>query len=389
MVARIEAPAARIPRTTPDPERQRLARQYHRAGRRLYSSSRPVVPVALLVLWASGWSANLDATMSARLSYAWLVVAAYGLALGVLLLLLGLPASIYGGFLLPRKYGLMRQSLRGWIADAMKGLALGAVLGVIALEGLYWLLRHAGALWWPLAGLSAFCLSLLLGALAPVVIAPVFYRFDPLPDGELARRLRALVSRSRLRVQGLYRFDLSRKWSGANAAVFGFGPTRRIVVADSMLDDYPPEGVEAVVGHELGHHAHGDLWVLSIAGGLATLLSLFGVEIVAGAGLLGLDRFRLMRAGSLPAILLLAGVVQAALRPALLALSRRAERRADAFAVRITGRMVWLVDSLVRLGDENLSELDPPRWEVVLRFSHPPLRERLEYLSAPAPSQSS
>src|SRR5690348_13008614 len=124
MAETVDAAPFLAPRTMPDPERQRIAARYHHAGRRTFLLTRPVAPLVLLIVYASGWSAALDATLSGRFAHAWMVVAAYGLVLGALLTLIGLPASLYRGFVLPRRYGLMRQSLRGWLADYAKGLAL-------------------------------------------------------------------------------------------------------------------------------------------------------------------------------------------------------------------------------------------------------------------------
>ncbi len=371
------APTTRVPRADVDPERQRLACAYRRTGRLLYLLSMPLTPLLLIVLFVSGFSTTRAASLRGALGREWLVIALGASVVGGILFVVGLPLHVVRGYVLPKRYGLLRQTCRDWSLDLLKGLVLGGLFGLGAIEGLYWLIRTAGSVWWLYAGIALFLLSLLVGAVAPIVIAPLFFKFTPLPEGEVLDRMRHLARRGGVRVRGIYRFDMSTKWAGANAAVFGFGPTRRIIVADSMLDDYPPEGVEAVVAHELGHHVHGDMWIMTVVSGLT---SLFGFAVVAQVfehGWFGLAPTDVQSVASLPAFLLIYGVVTDLFGPLALALSRHAERRADAYAGTLSGHPEWLRDALIRLADENLAELDPPRWEVLLRFSHPPVRERL------------
>ena len=350
------------------------AARFHALGRRLWLAGTALDLLLPAGFWAAGASAWL-AGQVARAGPRPAQVAVYALVAGLGYALLSAPITILRGYRLPRRFGLLTQGFGSWLADLLKGGALGGALGLLALEFLYWSVAAAPRWWWLLDGLAALALSLLLGLAAPVLIAPLFFRFTPLRRPEVLGRITALLARSGMPARGVYEFDLSRKLAAANAAVFGFGPTRRIVLADSLLDRYSPAEIEAVVAHELGHHAHRDLWIGAAAGGIVTLLALLAVALTFSPAALG-GRWPLADLANLPLWLLVFEAASLLLSPLALAASRCSERRADAYARRLASEPAALGSALARLGAESLADPAPPRWEVLLRYSHPPLYER-------------
>ncbi len=368
----------------PDPA---AARAYARAHLRLSLAGTGVDLAALAVFVFSGASLALADGLG-RWPWAdwtrhspWLLILAYTLLFGAGLKLLGLPFSL-ASRRLENRFGLNRQGWRGWWGDQAKGLALEAGLGLLAVELVYVLLRAAPALWWLWAWAGFLAFVVLMAQLAPVLLFPLFYRFRPLsPDdpaeAELITRLEALCARAKTRVRGVYEWKLGDKTSKANAALSGWGATRRILVSDTLLGDAPAEEIEAVLAHELGHHVHHHVWQ-----GLAvqSALSLFGFW-VANRVLLDLAQ-RLHLSGvadvaGLPLLLLVAAVLGVLLLPLGNAFSRHMERQADDYSFAAMGRPEPLIAGLERLARRNLAEVEPPRWKEILFYSHPAIATRI------------
>ena len=353
---------------------EQRARAYHRLGRRLWLVGLILDVVLMLGFWLSGLSAGL-AAWAGGVGPPALQVLVFAAVAGFGYTLLTAPLLIVRGFVLPRRFGLLRQPFGGWLADTAKAGVLGGLFGLAALEFAYWTFAAAPIWWWAICGGAAALVSLLLGFVAPVLIAPLFFRFQPLRRADIVQRIEGLLTRGHMQARGVYEFDLSRKLAAANAAVFGFGPTRRIILADSLLDRYTPAEIEAVVAHELGHHAHKDMWLGTAAGAAATVVALLIVALLFSPRLLGAGA-PLPALASMPLWLLVFDLVTTALNPAALAISRWSERRADAYARATASEPAALASGLARIGRESLADPAPPRWEVLLRYSHPPMGER-------------
>ncbi|MGN6380172.1 MAG: M48 family metalloprotease [Gaiellales bacterium] len=346
-----------------DPLRQREARAYHRARRRLGFASGLVSLAALVGLAAvagdiGGW---------------WTLV-----LLGPGLWLLGLPFGVVG-YRLSRRHGLSRQTPRGWFADRLKGAGVGAVLGGIVVAGLLGLQRLTPDFWPVAAWGAAVAFSVLMAGLWPVVLLPIFLRCEPLREGRLGEELWRTARDAGVAVRELRLLRMGEKTSAANAMVAGLGPTRRIYVGDTLAEgpDAEQDGmlarVRVVLAHELGHDVHRDVWRLV---GVSVPALAFGI---AGCWL-GIKLFAPDGPGhltALPAAALGYGLASALVSPAGAAYSRRLERGADRYAVKLTGEGETFAQALERLVEQNLSELDPPRLYHVLTASHPAPRERI------------
>ncbi|MGH9535342.1 MAG: M48 family metallopeptidase [Terriglobales bacterium] len=379
--------------TTTDPS---AAGAYSSAHLRLSLASTGVDLAALAIFVFSGASLGLvhglgrwqwmDWTRHSE----WALVFAYTLLFGCGLELLSLPFAL-ASRRLEMRFGLNRQTWRGWCADRGKSTGLAAGLGLLAAELVYALLRAAPAEWWLWAWAGFLAFLLLLTQLAPVVLFPLFYRFRPLsPDrpaeADLITRLQALCARAGTRVRGVFEWQLGDKTSKANAALAGWGATRRILVSDTLMADAPAEEIEAVLAHELGHHVHRHIWRgLAVQAGISGLgfwvanrvlvalahnLHLSGIADVAG----------------LPLLLLVAAVLGVVLLPLGNAFSRHMERQADDYSLAAMGRPDPLIAGLERLARRNLAEVEPPRWKEVLFYSHPAIATRIRRLrAAPIP----
>jgi STE24 endopeptidase len=292
---------------------------------------------------------------------------------------LELPLSYYGGFVLPHRFGLSTQGMADWVFDRLKAGLISGALGLVMIQILYLALAIWPQSWWLPVGFVYLVVGVVLSALAPVLIAPLFFKFTPLEEDhrDLADRLLALANRAGTGVRGVYRFDMSRRTTAANAALMGLGGSRRIVLGDTMLDEFTSDEIETVLAHELAHQVHRDIplgifvqSIITLVGlWLASLALEWGVDLF---GLKGVDDI-----AGLPWLVLVVGAFGLVTMPLANGWSRWRERMADRYAVQITAKPLAYASALVRLADQNLGELDPPRWVEILLYSHPPLGQRI------------
>ncbi|MGA9531260.1 MAG: M48 family metallopeptidase [Anaerolineales bacterium] len=365
-----------------NPERQQRARQYARIRRRLMLAELLGAALYLLLWAASGWANSLPLLYARWLGTApawWLQLLLAAAAIGLPWSILTAPLSYYSGFVLPHRYQLSTQSIGGWLVDQVKGLALSLGLGTPLLIGLYATVRSFPETWWLWAAAIYTLVGAVLAALAPVLLLPIFYQVKPLgPEFEdLRRRLLALAEAAHTRVEGVFQIDMSRRTKAANAALTGLGRTRRILLADTLLDSFEDDEIETVLAHELGHHVHRDIPLSLLAESALNFASFYLVYIGLGrlAAVSGLSG-QADPAG-LPIIGLLLGAFGLVTMPLTNAFSRWRERMADDFALQATQKPAAFVQAMTRLANQNLAEADPERWVVLLLYSHPPLSERI------------
>ena len=366
--------------TTLDPERQQQAKQYARISRRLWLVSNSLSAIYALVWLFSGWAINLRDWLTTISPSPWFLVAGFIAIFGGIYALITLPLDYYSGFVLPHRFDQSNQTLKDWIMDQLKGLAIGLPLGLLLLELLYLALRVTGELWWLWAAGGMLLFSVLLSNLAPVLIMPLFNKFVPLGDehADLAERLLKLAEDANTKVRGVFKFDMSKRTKSANAALTGIGNTRRIVLGDTLIDEFTPDEIETVLAHELGHHVHKDIPILIVFGTLTTTLGLYLASLLLNwtIGVFGFAGPADVAA--LPALGLILGAYGLLTMPLENAVSRWRENMADDYALQSTDKMEAFASAFTRLANQNLGEIDPEKWVVFLFYSHPPLGQRIE-----------
>jgi STE24 endopeptidase len=366
--------------TTLDPERQQKAKEYARIGRRMWLVDTAFGAVYALAWLFFGWSAALRDWLASFSSNQWFLVAAFVAIFGGIYALITFPLGFYTGFVLPHRFHQSNQTLKDWILDQLKGLAIGAPLGLLMLELLYLALRATGPAWWLWAAGGLLVFNVLLSNLAPILIMPLFNKFVPLGDehGDLADRLMKLAERAHTRVRGVYKFDMSRRTKAANAALTGTGNTRRIVLGDTLINEFTPDEIETVLAHELGHQVHRDIPMLIGFGTLVTALGLYLASLALDSAIKLFGFESPSDVAALPALMLILGIYGLVTMPLNNAFSRWRERMADDYALQSTGKNEAFMTAFTRLANQNLGEVDPESWVVWLFHSHPPLGERIE-----------
>jgi STE24 endopeptidase len=253
------------------------------------------------------------------------------------------------------------------------------VIGVPLLIGLYAVLRVSGDYWWLWAAAGYTFFGVLLAMLAPVLLMPIFYQFKPLSEDrqDLAERLIKLAEQAGTNVEGVYKMDMSRRTKAANAALAGLGRTRRILLGDTLLENFTADEIETILAHELAHHVHRDIPL-----GIAAQTGFNFISFFIGSRVLewAVDTFELQAVhdpAGLPALMLALSIVGLISTPVTNLYSRWRESMADDFALAQTDKPGSFASAMTRLANQNLAQVDPPRWVVLTLSSHPPLRDRI------------
>jgi Zn-dependent protease with chaperone function len=268
--------------------------------------------------------------------------------------------------------GLVTQSWRGWAADLLKGTAIETVLAAGAGGAAVAIMRRYPRGWWLPAATGSVLFGAGLAALAPVVLDPVFNDFTPLPEGQTRSDVLELAAAAGVSVGEVFSVDASRRTTAANAYVAGLGPTKRVVLFDTLLDRYSRDEVRVVVAHELAHVRNRDVprgvlyaALVAPAVGLAVQRMSWAVSPERGT------------AAALPALALAAALVGAPTGVVGNRLSRAIERRSDAYSLTLTGAPEAFISFERAIALQNVADLEPPRWLTSLLATHPPTAERI------------
>ncbi len=310
----------------------------------------------------------------------------YGVVAMLSSFLASLPLSYFEGYTIEHRYGLSNQTRRAWLGEQLKGLGIGMVIGLPVLEGVYAAIRRWPARWWAiLAGLTV-PFSIVTVTLAPVLLLPLFNKFEPLKNRALTKRIKDLAASQGVQVSEVLQMDMSKQTKKANAAFTGLGKTKRIMMGDTLLQEFSDDEVEVVLAHELGHQVHHDIWKLIALSAPTSVIGLYaahrltspivrrfgqswGIDVEAGAA----------DVAALPLLGLLGRVSLLGVGPLLNALVRNAvERPADDYALRLTGNRAAFISAMEKLGRMNLSNPRPSALVKYLLYDHPPLHERIE-----------
>jgi STE24 endopeptidase len=332
----------------------------------------------LIYLLTSGSSIRIRQFAEALSSSEWLRVAIYAVVIIAIFKLFDMTLGFVSDYWLEHRFGLSRQSFTGWMKDELKGLGLSIVITVVAVEVIYTLLRNNPDHWWIYASLAFIAFVVVMTNLAPVLLLPLFYKFSPVENQDLQNRVARLARATNTRVCGIFEWALGQKTRKANAAVVGWGNTRRIIVSDTLLENFSGEEIEVIMAHELCHHVKNHIWqalalksLLTLAGFylasriLPSLSASFGFRGIADVA--DLPLLALVMMGS--SLLVLPGVNY---------FSRSLETAADLYALDVTGDALAFVSSMEKLADLNLANKSPNKIIEFIFYSHPSVENRIK-----------
>jgi STE24 endopeptidase len=317
----------------------------------------------------------------------------YTFAASIVGFLTSLPLSYFGGFVVEHRYGLSNQTRRAWFVEGLKGLGVSLALGLPLAQGVYWVIRRYPQRWWAILSGALVPFSIILSNLAPVLLMPLFNKFEPLRDRALAKRITDLAAGEGVRVSDVLQMDMSKQTKKANAMFTGVGNTKRIILADTLLDQFTDDEVEVVLAHELGHQVHRDLWKLIGLQVPVTLVTFFaahrltrpildrygrtwGLEVKQGAA----------DVAALPLLSLVGGAAGMVVGPVLNAIIRNwVEHPADVYALDLTHKRAAFISAMEKLGKMNLSNPRPSALVKWMLYDHPTLQERIDFGQAYRP----
>jgi STE24 endopeptidase len=349
------------------------ARSYQRVKLTISIVSMALNVVIPLVFLLSGGSEAIRNLAEGWTSSSALVVVLFLLVTGIGFQIIEFPLEMYSGFIVEKQFGLGKVSISRWIYDWLKGTLLQSLLLIGLISGMYWLLRSQPDTWWLWAAIGATILVIILMALVPVLLMPLFYKFEPIPEGELKGRLFDLA-------------DLGDKTSKANAAVTGWGRTRRIIISDTLIESNSIEEIEVVMAHELGHHVRWDVWKMLAVSTALIFISFFVIDLALVAWIDSLGLRSIDDIAGLPLVLIVGAGVSLVALPISNWLSRKAETAADLYALNLTGMRDEFISAMNKLGDQNLSQKSPNAIVEFLFHSHPSIQHRIDRANSWTPT---
>lgn len=302
--------------------------------------------------------------------------------LGVVQWVISVPFSLYHTFSIETRYGFNKTTLKTWITDQVKGALVGSLLGGLLLSVLFWLLERLGThAWvWAWSFLNVFQIVVLF--VAPVLIFPLFYKFEPIPEGELKEQMQAYADRIGFGLKGVFQIDASKRSTKSNAFFSGFGRFRRFVMFDTLMSQYSVRELMAVFAHETGHFRSNHIikmLFLSVATSFVLFFSLG--QIYQNPKFFEAFGFRGITPGAgLFIVSFIFGPISELLSFATSALSRKFEYEADRFSVSTQNDPEALMTALKKMSVDHLSHLTPHPLKVAIDYSHPPILSRVRAL---------
>lgn len=290
------------------------------------------------------------------------------------------PTGIYSTFVLEERFGFNKTTPAVYIADRLKGLALGLVIGVPFLFCVLWLMERAGPYWWFWVFLFIVAFQLVMVIVSPTLIAPLFNKFEPLKEGEFKQRILAMADKVGFKTGGIFTMDGSRRSAHSNAYFTGLGKAKRIVLFDTLAEQMTTDQGVAVLAHEMGHYKMKHIRRMLVLRSLFLLAGLYVLSLLVGYPpffrAFGFDAPS--NHAALVLFSLLAGPATFYLTPLINYFSRKHEYEADLFAARALGRSKPMEEALIKLTVDNLSNLTPHPWYSAYHYSHPTTAERID-----------
>ena len=329
---------------------------------------------AILYFGLSRWMRNAAARVTQRPFF---IAAIYVVLFTVVTTILGFPFAYYAGYVVPHQFSLSNQNLVQWLGDQGKEFVVGLIFSLIVIPVALLVMRRVRR-WWLVMWAASIPLSILLVVVVPVIVDPVFNKFVPLQNQRLKNALLDEASRAGIEGARVFQVDKSRQTTEMNAYVTGLGPTKRIVLWDTLLQKLDQDEILAVMAHEMGHYVLHHVWQ-GLAWGL--LIAFPGLFILQKVYERGLPRWRTTAGDpeSLPWILLLVSIGSFLLAPVENGISRHIEHDADKFGLELTHLNEPMAASFVAFARDSKVNPNPSPFIEFWRYSHPSLSKRIKF----------
>ncbi|MCM8801542.1 MAG: M48 family metallopeptidase [Candidatus Omnitrophica bacterium] len=336
------------------------------------------VLVLLFIFLVSGLSKRLSSQITEFTQGGIFAVALYLFITYVLYYLLDLPFNLYRSYLLEHRFSLSNQKIKDWMIEQLKAFLIFYIISLIFISAFYFILNHYRGYWWLVVSLCWIFFSLVLTKLTPLVIIPLFFKYQKLKDQTLRERIMRLAEKLKIKMLDCYEIDFSKKTLKANACFVGIGRTKRVILADTLKDRYSYDEIEVVLAHEFAHYKLRHLIKLLLVGSLTIIISFYIISISSKYLLKAVGLNSLSDLAALPLILIYLIIFEVITQPLQNYISRHLERKADILAIKITGLKEAFISMMEKLSVQNLADRKPHPLIKFFFFDHPPIEERIK-----------
>ncbi len=326
---------------------------------------------------AFGFSYSLEKYLTGFISNQYILFLCFTIITGILIGLIFSPFSYYSGFYLEHKYNLSNQTFMKWIWENAKGLLVSAIIGLPILLFFFYVINQYDEWWWLPLAIGLFFFSVILARLVPIIILPIFYKVTPLENQNLRSKIENLAIKAGMKVQNIYSFNMSKNTKKANAAFTGLGKSKRILLGDTLLENYSEDEVETVIAHELGHYKKKHIIKNLIIGTFTSFFTLYLIAICYKWSLPYFGFENINKIAALPILSLWAMIIGLMLNPLTNILSRKFEYEADEYAVVSTNKVNSFISVLEKLTEQNLGDKNPHPFVEWFFYSHPSISKRI------------
>jgi STE24 endopeptidase len=336
--------------------------------------------IFLTVFIISGYSKYLENILSGFTDNVYMILIMYLFVIIMINSVIFFPYDYYFGFKLEHRFGLSNQSFSQWMKEKFKAFLLGIIITLPLILIFYYLISVTD-LWWLYTAMVVSFYSVVLAQLAPVLIFPLFYKFKPLENENLREKIISLCNKNNFRVSGVYSFNLSKSTKKANAAFTGFGRTKRIILADNLLNNFTDDEIITVFAHELGHYRNGHL-LKNLFLSLVLIFTTFYISCALYNLLLPVFGFSApYEIAALPLLALIMALLSVLSSPLSSYISRKFEFEADRFALETTRNIDSFRSTFSKLTETNLADEEPNKLVEFWFHSHPSVKRRIEKAS--------
>jgi len=360
-------------------EKAKLAKKYSKTHQILSLTGSIIFYAVLIILIFTGLSKSILDLAHSYTSNDYIALLIFLGIIGIAESIINFPLNFYSGYILEHKYDLSNQTLSKYFIEKLKGLILGLVIGIPVMFAFYYILRTFGDNWWLVLGIFMFVLSVIIGRLAPTLIMPLFYKFKPIENEGIKNRILELCKKTGVKIQGIFTFDMSKNTKKANAAFTGMGKSRRIILGDTLMNNFSESEIETVFAHEVGHYTKRHILKLMTVSTIMTFLGLFITAKLYEASLGYFGFTSVSDIAALPLLFLYLSLYGLITTPITNIQSRKYEWEADTFALQTTKDKGAFISAMEKLADQNLADKTPNKIIEYLFHSHPSLEKRIQF----------
>lgn len=334
---------------------------------------------AIIFIAFSGISKTAADSAMAAHANPYLQFLIFAALLGIGLSIISFPLDFYGGFILEHRFGLSNQSFFQWAWEKLKGTLVGLVIGIPVALVFFYFLRSTGNLWWIYFSFFIFFISVFLARLAPVVIFPLFYKFRELEDEAIKKPITDLLTQYNIPIRGIYSFNMSKDTKKANAGFMGIGKSKRIILSDTLIEDFTPEDISTVFAHEVGHYKYRHILKNLVFSTIIIFLSFYACGVAYQHTISAMGFSTPADLAAIPVLFFFLTLFGLLMMPITNKISRYYEVEADTFALNATGDKTSFITTMERLAEMNLADRAPHPLVESLFYSHPSIQKRIDF----------